>query len=217
MRKINVAILENWQSIVDGYHYRLDGDQSLTICAVAQYGEQLEAMLAEHVVDVLLMEPYVPASPDNYNMYPVWTALRQIFKKQPKLQVLVITKTRDPAIVKQASANGVCGYIFKEDTQTIRSLAAVVKSVANGGVHYSQRAHQILMDRDMAEVTLTSRQLEALSLCAAYPDEPTEKLAAQLNIAPSTFRSLLSSAYKQLETHSRMAAVEEARHRGWII
>ena len=217
MRIINVAILENIQSIVDGYHFRLDGDQGIHISASAPYGEQLEALLVDHAVDVLLMEPYVPASSENYNSFPVWSTLEQVFKKQPALHVLVITKVKDASIIKQAAANGICGYILKDDANTIRSLAAVVTSIARGGVHYSQRAHDILLDQDAAEMTLTERQLAALSLCASYPDETTQQLAAQMRIAPSTFRSLLSTAYRRLQTHSRMAAVEEARYRGWIV
>jgi DNA-binding NarL/FixJ family response regulator len=214
---INVAILENIQSIVDGYHYRLAHDKTFAIVAAAQYGEQLEALLTDHAVDVLLLEPYVPASPDNYNPFPVWSTLERVFEKQPALHVLVITKAGDPALIKQAVSNGVCGYILKEDAWTIRSLVEVVKTIAQGGVHFSRRAYEILLDRGRAEQTLSPRQLEALSLCAAYPDQTTHQLAAQMNIAPSTFRSLLSAAYKQLDTHTLRGAVEEARHRGWII
>ena len=217
MQIINVAILENIQSIVDGYHFRLDGVQEINICAAASYGEQLEALLTDHAVHVLLLEPYVPASAENYNSFPIWSTLKQIFKKQPFLHVLVITKARDATLVKQAVASGVCGYILKDDTQTILTLAAVVISIARGGVYFSQQAHEMLHDQGEAQMMLTERQLQALSLCASYPDQTTQQLAAQLNIAPSTFRSLLSTSYKQLQTHSRAGAVEEARHRGWII
>jgi DNA-binding CsgD family transcriptional regulator len=56
--------------------------------------------------------------------------------------------------------------------------------------------------------------LQALSLCASYPDQATQQLAVQTKIARSTFRSLLSTAYQQLQSHSRMTAVEQARYRG---
>jgi DNA-binding CsgD family transcriptional regulator len=65
-------------------------------------------------------------------------------------------------------------------------------------------------------IELTKRELHALSLCAAYPNDTAKQLAKRMNIAPSTFRSIVSTAYEKLNTHSRMAAVEEARGRGWI-
>lgn len=216
MRVVGVAILENLQSIIDGYHFRLDADQSIEITGVAQFGEQLEGLLSNQTVDILLMEPCVPASDTNHNNFPVWATLQQVLKKQPTLQILVIANDNDENSIRQAVTNGASGYILKEDAQTIRSLAAVIKTVASGGVHFSQRAHNALLKQGEEQMTLTERQLQALSLCAAYPNDTTQQLAARMHIAPSTFRSLLSNAYGQLNARSRMAAVEEARHRGWI-
>ena len=58
---------------------------------------------------------------------------------------------------------------------------------------------------------LTPRQIEVLSLCAAYPDAMTSELAEKLNVANSTIRNLLSSAYLRLGVRSRAAAVARAQ------
>jgi LuxR family maltose regulon positive regulatory protein len=63
---------------------------------------------------------------------------------------------------------------------------------------------------------LTPRQLEVLSLCAAYPDASTSDLAGMMTISNSTVRNLLSSVYLRLGVHSRTAAVEKAREMGLV-
>jgi len=63
---------------------------------------------------------------------------------------------------------------------------------------------------------LTARQLQALSLCAAYPDATTGELADMLGVAHSTLRNLLSEAYLRLDVRNRTAAIEQARKMGLI-
>lgn len=216
MAAIYVGVLEYLQSIVDGYRYRLEGDEQFVISGVARFGEELESLLANHRVDVLAMEPCVPASAGNHQHFPVWPTLSRVFKRQPQLRVLVITGDHGAETVRLAMETGVSGYIYKDDHQSIRSLATVIKSIAAGGVHFSQKAHKILMNKEVGGVPLSQRQMHALSLCAAYPDDTMQQLAGRMSIAPSTFRSTLSTVYRELEVHSRLAAVEEARHRGWL-
>ena len=62
----------------------------------------------------------------------------------------------------------------------------------------------------------SGRQLEALSLCAAYPDATTAELAGMLGVAHSTLRNLLSGAYLRLNVRSRTAAVAKAKRLGLI-
>ena len=216
MQVIRVAILERKQIVIDGYHYRLDADEGIIITAEARFGEELEGMLANNRVDVLLIEPCVPVSETNLNNFPAWAVLRSVLESRPLLQILVITSNDDPGMILQAVEIGVNGYILKEDAQAICTLPTVIKSVATGGIHYSRHAHEILRESWGAGTTLTRRQLQALSLCAAYPHESSKELARRIQVRPSTFRSILTRVYKTLAVHSRMTAVQEARRRGWI-
>ena len=180
MQVIRVAILERKQIVIDGYHYRLDADEGIVITAEARFGEELEGMLANNRVDILLIEPCVPVSETNPNNFPAWAVLQNVLEIRPLLQVLVITSNDDPGMIMQAVEIGVNGYIFKEDAQTIRSLPAVIKSVASGGIHYSPRAHEILQESWGAGTILTKRKIQALSLCAAYPHESSKELARRM-------------------------------------
>ena len=45
-QKIKVAILEDHQSITDGYLYRLDESKDIQVVGAAAFGEDLDPMLA---------------------------------------------------------------------------------------------------------------------------------------------------------------------------
>ena len=59
--------------------------------------------------------------------------------------------------------------------------------------------------------------MEALSLCAAFPDISTSELATELFIANSTARNLLSGAYLKLDVRTRTAAIAKARQLGLLL
>ena len=64
--------------------------------------------------------------------------------------------------------------------------------------------------------SLTKRQFEVISICAAYPDEDTFTLAKTIGISSSTFRNLLSKTYCKLGVRTRAAAIMKARQLGII-
>jgi DNA-binding NarL/FixJ family response regulator len=216
-RKLRVAILDDHPSIVDGYRYRLGRSPGIEIVGVAAYGEDLEPMLGAHPADVLLLDVYVPTSAHNHNPYPILNVLPRLDQAHPNLAVVVITMHAESSLIKAAMRAGASGYILKEDRTNLEDLAGVVCSVAGGDIRMSPEAHQKWKKRSAdALEPLTPRQLEVLSVCAAYPDLSTIEMAARLSIAPSTLRNLLSGAYLRLNVSTRAGAVAEARHRGLI-
>jgi DNA-binding NarL/FixJ family response regulator len=113
---------------------------------------------------------------------------------------------------------GARGYVLKDDQSAIRELPSVIRTVAGDGIYLSDLAYQQLMKRHTGELRepLSTRQLEALSLCTAYPDASTSDLAVKMNIAHSTLRNLLSATYLKLNVRNRSAAVARARQLGLI-
>jgi DNA-binding NarL/FixJ family response regulator len=124
----------------------------------------------------------------------------------------------EPGLMRALIEAGASGYILKDDQSAFRELGNVVLSVAHGGIYFSKKAHSLYMqaEQQSGNELLTPRQLEVLSLCAAYPDATTSELAEKMTISNSTVRNLLSSVYLRLGVHSRTAAVEKARDMGLI-
>lgn len=216
--KIRVSILDDHQSIIDGYIHRLSEDSRIMVVAAMSYAEELEPSLAAHPTDVLLLDISVPTASNNPNPYPILYIIPKLLDQYADLSILVITMFNERGLVKSVMEAGASGYILKDNQSIIRNLAHTVLSIANGGIVLSAQAHQLLLRRDLATDSeqLTGRQLEALSLCAAYPDWTTADFADKMSVTNSTIRNLLSSAYLRLGVHTRLAAVTKARDLGII-
>ena len=215
MSIIKVAILEDHLSIIDGYLFRLSKMPEIKVAATGTYGNDLEPMLAKYPVDVLLLDINVPTSTDNHNPFPVLYAIPRILQQYPNLSILVISMLNQHSLIQALVDAGVSGYILKDDQRSIQELGNIVTIIAGGGVYFSQAAYQDLR-ANLVSPILTSRQLEALSLCASYPDTATLILSKQLGISGSTLRNLLSGAYLRLGVRTRAAAIAKAQQMGLI-
>ncbi len=214
-RKIKVAILDDHQSIIDGYLYRLSNESQIEVVGTAQFGVDLEQLLANHSVDVLFLDISMPTAPDNSNPYPILYVIPDILQKYPNMSILVISMLAEQALIQEIMDAGASGYILKDDSANLQTLSSVVVSVANGGICLSKCALELLT-KDQTKDLLTPRQLEILSLCAAYPDWPQAKLATKLGIAHATVRTTLSKVYVQLGVSNLMGAITKARQIGLI-
>ncbi|CAG0980226.1 Transcriptional regulatory protein DegU [Anaerolineae bacterium] len=216
--KIRVAILEDHQSTIDGYLYRLKDLSQFEVVVTAAFGDELEPILAQYPMDILLLDVNVPTSSSNPNPYPILHVIPNLLQKYPTLTILVISMLTERALIQAVMDAGASGYILKDDSAAIQQLGSILNSVASGGIYLSEQARQKVF-RPRAkegEALLTPRQLEALSLCAAYPDESLANLATKLCVSNSTIRNLLSGAYLRLEVSHRAAAVAKARQLGLI-
>jgi DNA-binding NarL/FixJ family response regulator len=216
--KIRVAILEDHQSIVDGYIYRLGKGSQFEVAGVARYGSELEPLLANKLVDILFLDVNVPTAPDNNNPYPILHVIPQLVQQYPNLAILVISMLAERALIRAVMDAGADGYILKDDQAAIEGLDSVVISVLKGGIYLSQQASDHLFKRQQRDTgsILTPRQLEALSLCAAYPEWSRSDLASHLSVSHSTARNLLSGAYLRLGVRNLPAAIIKARQLGLI-
>lgn len=214
--KIKVAILDDHQSIIDGYQFRLVKASNIHIVGTALTGHELEAILAHESVDVLLLDVSTPTEEKGANSYPILHKIAKFQEICPHMHILAISMHSQKSLIKAIVEAGACGYILKDDRDSIRNLEAIITSVAQGGNYFSSRALQQLMANGREHIPLSTRQLEVLSLCAAYPDESTAELAKRLNVADSTVRNLLSNTYLKLNVHSRTAAVAKIVQLGII-
>jgi len=216
--KLLLSILDDHQGIIDGYLYRLNGNPQIEVAALMSYGEELRPTMAAHPTDVLLLDINVPTSPDNHNPYPILYEIPKLLDHYPELAILVISMYNERSLIRAVMDAGASGYILKDDQAMIRDLGSAILSVASGGIVLSQLARQLLLKNDPGLITdqLTERQLEVLSLCAAYPNWTTAQLSKKMSVANSTIRNLLSGAYLRLEVHTRLAAVSKARELGII-
>jgi two-component system nitrate/nitrite response regulator NarL len=214
--KIRVTILDDHQSIIDGYTHRLEKSQKIRVVAGIAFGEELEPTLAANPTDVLLLDVSVPTSAERTTPYPILHLIPHLLEVYPRLHILVISMHLERGLIRAVMEAGASGYILKDDRATIQDLENVVIAVASGSIHFSQKAHQLFLNYQISQdgESLSPRQLQALSLCAAYTDRSSEDLAVEMSVAHSTFRNLLAGAYIKLGAHTRLAAVAKAQSLG---
>ena len=188
----------------------------IKVVATATFAEELDRILDQQKPDILILDIFVPTSPDNPNFYPILQDIPRWLQKFPQLSILVISMHQTRSLVRAVMEAGASGYILKDDNALIQDLGNVIRSVSQGGIRLSKRVYQYLLTENPGDALLTPRQLQVLSLCAAYPDASTGELAEKLGIAHSTLRNLLSSAYLRLEVRNRTAAITKARQLGLI-
>ena len=209
--KIRVAILDDHQSILDGYKYRLSQVPEIEVVATGRTSQDLEPMLAEHKPDVLLMDVNVPVSPDTPAPFPILNVIPQLLQKHSSLVILVISMHTERTLIKAVMDIGGSGYVLKDDRAAIQNLGSIIMSVAHGGIFFSQKIKEQLLSSQNEAPILTTRQLEVLSMFAANPELTSAAVALDLNISNSTVRNLLSGAYLRLGVHNRAAAIAKAQ------
>ncbi|MBN2386050.1 MAG: response regulator transcription factor [Anaerolineales bacterium] len=212
---VRVAIVDDHISIVDGYQYRLAKSPKIEVVATGTCGEEIEPLLARHPVDVLLLDINLPTSPENRNPFPVLHAIPRLLLQHPRLNILIISMLKQIVLVEALVDAGVSGYILKDDQVSIQQLTKIVLMIASGGIYFSEGTYHY-PTTGKSKPVLTPRQLEALSLCAAYPDGTTIALANTLGISGSTLRNLLSGAYLRLGVRTRAAAIARANQLGLL-
>lgn len=216
--KIRVTIVDDHQSIVDGYRFRLHNFSQVEVVAAVSYGENLEPALKSHPTDVLLLDVNVPTSPENPNQYPVLHMVPSLLQQYPDMDILMISMHSERSLVRAVMEAGASGYILKDDSQAIQELGSIILLVANGGIYLSEKVRHNLFrsPEDEEETILSIRQKEVISLSAAYPNNTTHELAEKMRVANSTVRNLLSGAYLKLGVNNRAAAIAKSRQMGII-
>lgn len=215
--KIRVAILDDHAATAEGYRARLSVEPDFEVVNVLHYAEELEPFLRQYPVDVLLLDIEVKASRENPTQYSTVYLVPRLLDLFPDLSVLVISMHGGRAMIETVMDAGAGGYLLKDDLQSFRELPSILRTISSGGMYLSPLASKRWRKRrtgELREMALSRSQLEALSLCAAYPNARLPELAQKMHVANSTIRVTLSGAYRRLGVNTRQAAVAKARELG---
>jgi two-component system nitrate/nitrite response regulator NarL len=212
---IIVAILDDHQSIIDGYLYRLAQISDIQVVGTIRFGEELETLLNEHSVDVLILDISVPNSAQDNNLFPILSTLPRLLHHHRQLKILAISMLTQPALVEALVEAGVRGYVFKDDQLSIQQLPKIIRLIGSGSTYFSPGAYQGPR-LDKSKLQITPCQLEALTICAALPNSDSAILAEKMGISPSSFRNLMSGTYQRLGVQTRLAAITKAIQLGYL-
>lgn len=143
-------------------------------------------------------------------------SLQALMAERP---VIVITGTNDDSLMVRLLAKGVAGFIGKNESG--RVIASALELVLAGGRYLPSRLLALIEQRGAqvqanaeCPVRLTEQQRRVLSLVAQ--GRPNKVIAQVLGVAPSTIKSHLEHAMRELGVANRLEAVNAARHLGLI-
>lgn len=144
-------------------------------------------------------------------------ATREIAKRSPDTQVLLLTMYDDETCILESLKAGVRAYVLK--TQTATELGNAIRDVLRGAVYLSPGISEAVVNaymnrsRQTSEV-LTDRERQVLQLIAE--GHTTKSIASLLFLSVKTAESHRTRIMQRLDIHNIASLVRYAIRRGMI-
>ena len=147
--------------------------------------------------------------------------LKQIKKRSPNTQIVILSMYANEAYVLEALSNGASAYVLKDSksadlVQAVREAAAGRRYLsppltARAIEVYQERAQSTSLDR---YETLTAREREVLHLAAE--GRTNSEIAVRLGISSRTAETHRANLMHKLDMHSQAELIRFALRRGII-
>ncbi|GAA2641922.1 response regulator transcription factor [Dactylosporangium fulvum] len=200
---IRILVADDEHLIRDAIAGLLDLEDDLEVVGHAASGDEALAAALRLHPDVALLDLQMPA-PDGIEV------ARRLTIELPDCRVIIVTSHGRPGYLKSALAAGARGFLPK--TVSSRTLAQVVRKVAEGGRHVDpELAAEAIGAGDSP---LTPREADVLAL--ARDGAPVNEIARRVSLSPGTVRNYLAAAITKLHAANRHEAARIAAEHGWI-
>jgi DNA-binding NarL/FixJ family response regulator len=206
MEPIRVLVADDHPPLRLGLRALLERRPEVQVVAEAGDGETALAMLETLQPDVAILDIRLPRR-DGLAL------AREIRRRGWPIRILLLSAYDDEALIREAMAVGVEGYLLK--SEGLEAIAAAVQSVARGLTAFSPEI--LARARGLPErggEGLTEREREILALVAEGLTR--RAIAERLGISPRTVDYHLNHIFQRLRVNSQAAAVCEAIRRGWL-
>ncbi|TLK52696.1 response regulator transcription factor [Glutamicibacter sp. V16R2B1] len=200
---IRVLIADDQHLVRGALAALLNLEADIEVVAECSDGDEVAAALAEHSVDVALLDIQMPRQ-DGLS-----TAV-QVRAEHPGVKILIVTTFDRPGYFRQAFDAGAHGFLVKDASPA--ELAAAVRQVHAGGRVVDPKLAMISVQS--AVNPLTEREREVLVLASS--GQPVSAIATQIHLSVGTVRNHLSSAIGKTSAANRIEAARVAQDNGWI-
>ncbi len=185
MKKIKIAIADDYKIYRDGLKVGLAQDDSLEVVLEADNGEDLLNGLEESTPDVIIMDLKMP-------IMDGMEATKEVRKKFNAIKVLVVTMYEDDKFIIHLMEIGANGYLLKNaDSDEIRKA---IYSVYENGYYFNDLVNKALLKKLVLkgrikptfnhDIEFTERELEVLKLICE--EKTAAEIGKQLFISPRT-------------------------------
>lgn len=201
--EIRVMVVDDHAVVRSGLTAFLMTVDGLELVGEAAGGNEAIELCERLKPDVVLMDLVMPGMDGA-------VATREIRKRYPHIQVIILTSFKEENLVEDALQAGAIGYLLKN--VSAEELAAAIRSARQGRPTLAPEATQVLISAARhsheQDCDLTAREKEVLKLMIAGFSNP--EIAGRLIVSLSTVKFHVSSILSKLGVDSRTEAVAMA-------
>lgn len=144
-------------------------------------------------------------------------AARDIHRRAPKTQVILLTMYEEDAYVLEALRAGIRGYVLK--AQASSDLVGAIRQIMRGAIYLSPGISEAVVNAYMSKSEtppdpLTQRERQVLQLVAE--GKTTKEIASILGVSVKTAESHRTRTMQKLDIHETAGLVRYAIKRGLI-
>ena len=204
-RPIQVLVVEDHWMIRDGLATLAGMSDDIEVVATGADGNEALKLAEEYRPNVILMDIKMPG------MNGI-DATREITRRHPDINVLVLTTFEQDDLVRSALAAGAIGFLTKDITA--EDLSQAIRSAETGIVQLTPRVAASLLpmsrckSNDSSEQwlidQLTSRERDVLRLLVTGATNP--QIGRELHLSTGTVKNHVSSILRQLKISDRTQA-----------
>lgn len=202
MSKIKVLVADDHLVVREGLVVMLQGAGEFDVVGQAFDGQEAISLAEKLRPDVILIDVQMPGIGGI-------EAIRQIKKRVPKAQVVVLSSFDQEEYIYQSIQAGAKGYVLKDSE--LEELLDVVRAAARGESLLPAHIATKLVRRVSAAKRghdLTKREYEVLCLMAK--GMRNREIAKHLNITERTVKNHVTQVIAKLGVKSRTEAVTQA-------
>jgi len=204
---IHVAIIEDDETIREGYSFLIGSTPGYKIVGAYQSYEDAAKKIAHDNPDVILLDVELPGISGI-------EALPKLKKLLPETHILILTVYEQEMLIFRALGNGAAGYLTK-NTPAEKIVAAIHEVMEGGGPMSAHIARMVISSFKRNESTpLTRRETEILEQIAT--GKSRKRIAEELFIDLETVKSHIKNIYHKLNVHSKADAIKAAKDNKFI-
>jgi len=215
MKKLRILLADDHTLVRQGLRRILEEKTEWEVVGEAHDGREAVLRTVELKPDIVIMDLAMPQMNGT-------EATRQLSRKAPNAQVLVLSMHMDESYVLQALRAGARGYLLKDsvDADLLRAVAAV----SEGKSFFSPSVAKMMLDdyirhleqqgvTDRFEL-LSEREREIFQLIAE--GNSNKEIAGLLSLSISTVETHRSRIMEKLDLHSTAEIILYAVRKGFL-
>ncbi|RYE26441.1 MAG: response regulator transcription factor [Sphingobacteriales bacterium] len=204
---IRVCIIEDDETIREGYAYLIGQTEGYTIINTYPSYEEAAKKITNDDPDVILLDVELPGLSGI-------DAIPKLKKLLPETYILILTVYEQDMLIFRALGNGASGYLTK-NTPHDKIISAIHEVMEGGGPMSAHIARMVIQSFQRNEASpLTRRETEILEQIAT--GKSRKRIAEELFIDLETVKSHIKNIYHKLNVHSKADAIKTAKDNKFI-